>query len=241
MVTSAEELYYRRYLNDVANGAQGYQGSGAGLITSFSADLKTTDSQNPNVLNLPGKDWIFAVCSTKTTQNPICLPGYLIGTSSIDGQNCLAWQPRGPSNPQQNLPGYLIPVITFQSLYGQSQFSQATMVQVASTGSSRLSCGLGVMLVPANDGDLLGYEFYNDTDATTSWWLDRREVNSVHLAIGGAGSISNGDIFSLSADLSVGGEVTLKVLRNRNLLTQYTDNSASRIVIGSPELICDFQ
>ncbi len=57
------------------------------------------------------------------------------------------------------------------------------------------------------------------------------------LATGATNSISDGDIFRLSADLSVNGQVTLTAKRNGTTITTFVDTT-NRLLLGSPGLGC---
>ena len=232
MVTSAEELYYRRYLNDLS-GNQGYQGGGAGVVTSYSDPLTVADPLNSNGGKLDGTKWWFGCAVPVTNNTPLDTPTYSIAASSKDSQNALLWGLAGATNPQEQAKAYLLPIATYLSCYGLTQFSQCTLVQVVNANGI-ITAGVTVMCVPAN-GQYFAYIFCVYS-VDHSWFLIRYGLTPATLQTGAANSTSDGDILRLSADISVPGQVTLTVKKNGNVLTTYVDNSGSRLLIGSPGL-----
>ena len=91
------------------------------------------------------------------------------------------------------------------------------------------------MNCPAN-GLYWGYLFGAYT-TNKNWYLLRFGRNDATLATGATSSISDGDIFRLSADLSVNGQVTLIAKQNGTTVTTFVDTT-NRLLLGSPGLGC---
>ena len=227
MVTSAEELYYRRYLNDVA----GVAGSAE---SSIADSLSVVDPLNSNGLGykwIQGNkfftgsviapiDWTFASIVTSTK------PG--------DGQLCLAWSIGGPTNPQRNLRGFVLPLNIYVACLGQTQYVQCTNVYTTGVaGQGTILAGLAVQFYGATK-KINAYIFYINTD-NHNWTLSRYN-NDVETILATGGPTVDGDIFRLSSQVS-SGQVDITVNKNNSLLASYTDISASRLNYGSPALI----
>ena len=237
-MNSTEETYYRRYLNDLANlgpGGSGYQGQGGGssVITSFSDSLQTQDANNPNTGKLDGSKWFFGCAYPNSSNTPLNTPSYSIGLSTKDNANALLWSNPSAQNPAVLSRAWLIPITCYLGCYGLTQFSQGTLVQTTLANGESIA-GVSVMNCPAN-GLYWAYLFGAYT-TNKNWYLLRFGRNDATLATGATNSISDGDIFRLSADLSINGQVTLTVKRNGSVLTTYVDNTSNRLLIGSPGL-----
>jgi len=225
--------------------------SGAGLTTSYSDTLQNAVTVNGNTSRLNPLNWIFGVGANPRTGafGSSAWPLYKIGASSIDAANCLQWLAVGDTAFSNNLPAYLIPIALYnKNVYGNTQFSQCTLLQKTGPASGNNWGGLAVGLTPAAIGSTLNTSLFNpglfsytlQIQANGQGSLNRFGIESESDAVGlvnyGAGTFNNADILRLSMNVG-SSSVVLTVTQNAVVLTTYTDNSANRITTGVPGLI----
>lgn len=207
-----------------------YRFSGSGGAQSFSDPLTAADANG----FLDGTKWIFAITPPAPTSNSINAPTYSIGVSSKDAVKALQWSYVGVANPAVDCRGFLIPVTTYSTLWGKIQFVQLTNVQTVSN-NGLLRAGGAVLANPAIAG-YTAYVFMVESDAH-AWKLIRSSID-VPATLASGGATADGDIFRVSGDPSVPGQVTITVQKNGVVLTQYVDTNAARLTVGSPMATC---
>lgn len=201
--------------------------SGQQAVNSFSDTLQTSD---PNSGSAIGQKWIQGILSSSPVVEPVGGVSASIGNSSQDGAGAFLFNVIGSTTTFWN--SYFLPIPTLVTVFGKTQFSQVTMVKAG----SGVRAGPGVCVYYADSGGITCYGFNNFNN--TSWQLIRWNAGTGTVLTSGTTGLANGDIYRLSADLSVGGQVGLTVLKNGISFTTFTDSSASRITIGSPGLVC---
>ena len=225
--------YYRNYLND-NSGNQGGQGAPPSFVTSFSDTLQVSDPNNPDSGSLDGSKWIFATDRPANNSSPLNVAGYIISVSSKDSINCLQWQLIGAANPAVSAYAVILPIITYQGLYGLTQFAQCINIQTVNANGEGVY-GVCVLANPITRSGLSAY-FLGVYTTNHNWFLNRLSAGTdVILANGSTNSIVDGDILRLSADMSVVGQVTLTAKKNGSILTTFVDTT-NRLTLGSPGL-----
>jgi hypothetical protein len=223
-MNSIEELYYRRYLNDLV-------GTPGSLDSSMSDPLNIADS-NGGI----GYKWIQgSKPPTGSTVFPLDVVVSTITTSSKPGDTdlCLAWAIRGNTNPQTDWRGFALPLNIYTICLGQTQYVQCTLVYTTGvSGQGTIQAGIAVQFYGATQ-KVNGYVFNVSSDNHN--WLLQRFNDDVALTLTSGGPISDGDIFRMNSQVS-SSQVIVTVTRNATLLTSYTDTSGSKLSYGSPSL-----
>lgn len=177
-----------------------------------------------------GRNWAQGIFS----HTPFVAP-FSWGTATIfaapDLVNALGWSTGGSAGPNTILSAVAVPVPTYQSLYGRSQFSQATFVN--STGVvNNATWEVGVM-IRLDEEDR--YVCTCSVNAANSCRLYRVNQSTFTLLAGGVANPAPTAVIRISAIVS-STNVTLSVTSNGVVILAAVDAAAGRLTAGSPGL-----
>jgi hypothetical protein len=178
-----------------------------------------------------GQNW----CEGNIGRTPIVTPlgwsTYDIG-ASVDATQSMQITAAGSAGPNTPIPGFAFNPMLVTGVWGKSQFAQITFRDQNSTND----CQVGPMVMFRPSEAFVGYFlrfriFVVDID------LARFSPNggntpgvsfnaSTLVSNINGNAISQGDVIRLSADLSVGGQVTLTIHINGVLKNTFIDNAA---------------
>lgn len=224
-MNSAEEIYYRRYLNDIIPGIL--------LDSSIIDPLNIVDINNSNGL---GYKWIQG---NKPPGGAINFPvdtmtaSIIASTKPGDGQLCLSWKISGAVNPQTDWRGFALPLNIYTICLGQTQYIQCTNIYTIGTaGQGTIVAGLAVQFYAAAQ-KVNAYVFNINSDNHN--WLLIRYNDDVAVTLASGGPTADGDIFRMTSQVFPSQNI-ITVNKNNSILTSYTDTSVSRLNYGSPSL-----
>jgi hypothetical protein len=178
-----------------------------------------------------GQNW----CEGNIGRGPIVTPLgwslYDIG-ASVDATQSMQITYQGTASPNTTIPGFAFNPMLVTGVWGKSQFAQITFRDQNSTNDSQI--GPVVMFRPSEafvgyflrfrlfvvDVDLARFAPNAGNSPGTTF-----SVTTLVSNING-NTINQGDVIRLSADTSVGGQVTITVHINGVLSTTFVDNIA---------------
>lgn len=186
-----------------------------------------------------GTNWLWGNPPFTPAATPAQLQQYTIGVSLLDGLQCMiAGSINGAANPNWVLTGFAIPIPAYMGILSKDQFSQATIVNATGAGAERANGGLSVCAGFNPGGGIAGFAFYY-LEA-----LPQINVLQVGKCVNGTynfaapfgavgGGVANGDVLRFAADIQA-TQVVLTVSKNGSVVGTFTDNTATRLVIGVP-------
>jgi hypothetical protein len=207
-------------------------GAGSPPVTHFEDTFNRAGGQL-------GGNWIQTISASTPTINPIDAATFSIGTAA-DLAQAMICSVVGTINPGMTYPSGLLAAPIYMSNFGRSQFSEWQMVRMDRVGANDAFGGPSVLL--KNDGQqaignekqgLNGYYilvFASDK----SYQLNRGNgFVATNLTSGAAATFTANDIIRLEARINP-SDVTLKVVKNGATINTFVDNTAGRMLLGSP-------
>jgi hypothetical protein len=174
----------------------------------------------------------------------ICsFPTYVIGTAP-DLTNAMGINSVSPAGPTQDVWGFNIPIPCYAGIFGQSQFAQC--LYLTNQGSvANTTFGLAVMT--RMDTIINSYQLSFNSTVAGSYQVLKSSPNGTNapgsnlaqttLSLINAGAVpATGTILRISADLSVGGQITIRV--SHNGVNQLTVVDNTPLIGGSPGFYC---
>ena len=203
-------------------------GGGSPLVNTFS------DTFNRSGADL-GPTWLSFSCPYTPIASP---PNYFQATIPGSNDRVTFGPGGGVNNAAWAPPVFLIPRVVVSTLYGVTQFAQMTWLNLVNTSR----CGPCLMADGFGDNRFQLYAISIEPGGTNRISLKRFNgvLTSATLSVdAGNGSLSSGDVVRISADLSVGGQVTLRTSVNGVVKTTIVDNSGSLLNTGCPGMQCN--
>lgn len=209
-------------------------GAGTPQVTHFE------DTFNRASGNL-GQNWLQTMGPFIPTINPITTSVFSIGAAA-DLQQAMLLTVIGTGNPGMTYPAAVFPMPIYMSNYAKSQFSEWQLVRQDRVGANDAFGGPAVLM--ENSGQVSSGNQLNGLHgyyilvfaSDKSYQLNRgNTLVAVNLTSGPAASFTANDIIRLEARIaSGGGSVELSVLKNGVQINSFLDNTAGRILTGSP-------
>lgn len=174
----------------------------------------------------PGTSW-FQGIRGNSGGSPFLWSTADIGASVIAGGQCLRWTPQGQANPTTILKAVLIPVRNITAIANKNAFVQATFIGNAGVAAERFTSGIGVLMRTDED---TGYvlECIPQIPVTTLQRINQGVITNIT----SVGASANGDIVRLSYVISP-TQIDFTVTKNGVVVFTATDNSASRLTVGT--------
>lgn len=195
-------------------------GGGAPLLAGFSDTFVRASGAL-------GTQWVQASHSV-TNPPPTEWQDANIGASLTDGSQCLRWLPVGAGNPTCVLSGFAFPLPNYQAIRNRNAFVQCTLVGAAGAALERYNSGIAVQI----RGDENTAYCLEALPQINVLQLLRINQSTITLISGVGGGVANGDILRLSFTVSA-GQVDFIVKKNGVTVGTFTDNSASRLTVGT--------